>query len=1620
MAIIGVTSSELRNPEKDKFSELIRSENQVTDMLSGLEQEVMDNGSERDKQWLMFDNYIESLFDDTILNNKNNRTIIENHIKNGDYAAITTLLNTWIDNDPGVKAMLENIETAVGRDITIELNSLELGILKNTLTPTNNPNGIPLATAQEPEYWNNGTKGRNTYKAMHEFIDKDPRNRSYQALSPLQRNEAIDANSNGKVTKREMKKGGIIDRYRYSDKDVRDAVHKILNWADGSFSKAEIGSINRQDLTNILTEVLHDYYSQNTAIREPKAFRKYFRETFVKTDSYKKTGLWARKDMQKFIGILEEWLEDKGIQQALNHLADMGEKARNINIVWASNDLELLQNGAVTNKNVFLFLCDFDSNGTIDSTNISKQKPNESRRDTWSVMGLQLYQNMASLADLDAKNIITDGSKTAALIQNILLGARSKSKNNSALSQAIDNYISKENEKWDEGYSLKSFINFMGSKWEYKDHMIGGAKTVVPGVTAIKSYLESLAQESNEWSGDVSDIFVSIEQRKDMLQENAEQAVDISHIYGVIDKSLEWHNYGEAELAYTRRTIADKVLQFVNYFTDTLYVNMDTDGKLASIFHGEATPSAIGKIQQKFYFPDGTRNEQLIKDELGKYINNKIIPTFGVAVDATGNPIIGVGVWTQNTSGDLTKRFAFDFNVGATLPMINWIKGQIPRDFRLGVAVNIEKTRQTKASKTESKNQNRKDLVPTTRVGLHVGAGYEFVINQFYLKAWPVRDRDFPAGIEQKWREFDYLLTTLLNPQDHNFQNGQDYAEKLKQKISNLAEKDDRIGNNIGFLKDMADALGQKMEWAGVFAILNSPAYVNNLGKKTHLLNFFYNQFIDGFHENAVNQDLYNQLAGQGVKITKVNIAAIVGTSIAAIALAPITGWLSMASVVPAVAAGVRMSTFRNSFVPDKDKTRSNYEKIQTHKNMNNAPEFESLQEAAKHLEQQINVLEPGKPNILTVTANDETGHLHIKLNKKGMDARNISLGTIFTYLNIYHADDAKNGFHFENGELILGDVDLHIARIVQKDKVEFHLMLGKDVKTMSKLTWPLGSTDKSSVKWYEKQPESPKPLTKQMVQTLVDGLGDVADKQALVDIVWDRCKNIIPPVTRGDLLVKKYPDGTYKVTYTPNSTVDKLTLTFQVVVDSKKTERKEISGSSIRIDLWTSFEYISSNPDNYEQLRNSLDNLGKHYKNELFETADAARNQKADLLYTFLEPLSRMNYEKAAEQLIKVLENGKVDAYNPFIEKLKDSSLADNQRVLICNKFKHLLAYNATSIKLLTGGTYSNINKLWWLVDSRKTAYEAMAREKNMPSIFRPGWEYYNALRDKTKDWTSYEIQDAHNTIGYTAFYRTAAKHFGIAHPGETKIVKNGNDIAKVYVQDIADVKKTGDWYFNQLVPNSKEFAIIKKNVNKKLQSAGIEFRINTVGDLKAMVVNKRVAYISSKDKTKKESLTFDAKFVFYLMWECTNESVGLELGNIQIRKEQEVPMDTIDTGKTLNSQIAPGKKPPVFVTKRKDGLYNNEYDIQTRQRDLTLAGALRIPTRVTPPTDWPTPDGENPPIDDGGPDGENPPIGPIDRPTPDWENPIGPIDRPGPDGENPPWWTPPGDTAGGGGENG
>jgi|GEM_PF-3481273 len=165
----------------------------------------------------------------------------------------------------------------------------------------------------------------------------------------------------------------------------------------------------------------------------------------------------------------------------------------------------------------------------------------------------------------------------------------------------------------------------------------------------------------------------------------------------------------------------------------------------------------------------------------------------------------------------------------------------------------------------------------------------------------------------------------------------------------------------------------------------------------------------------------------------------------------------------------------------------------------------------------------------------------------------------------------------------------------------------------MTKLDGPVHTETDKPLAGYEKTPESPKLLTKEVVESLVntiDWTNIEPDKQKLIDFVWKESQKNTPPLTRGTLTLKKYPDGAYKLSYARDEKTDKLTLNYELIVDTKKLEWKEVSESNKTRDLARSFGYIENPNTEYQKLRNELESLEKNNKKELCETSIAAINR--------------------------------------------------------------------------------------------------------------------------------------------------------------------------------------------------------------------------------------------------------------------------------------------------------------------------------------------------------------------------------------------------------------------------
>jgi len=90
----------------------------------------------------------------------------------------------------------------------------------------------------------------------------------------------------------------------------------------------------------------------------------------------------------------------------------------------------------------------------------------------------------------------------------------------------------------------------------------------------------------------------------------------------------------------------------------------------------------------------------------------------------------------------------------------------------------------------------------------------------------------------------------------------------MKDNLEELAKTDDAIKNNKAFLQDMISQIRSEMERAGVFELIKNQ---KNETIQKNILAYMYTNCIDAFHENAIEQQTYEQLSGT-LKLTKFKI----------------------------------------------------------------------------------------------------------------------------------------------------------------------------------------------------------------------------------------------------------------------------------------------------------------------------------------------------------------------------------------------------------------------------------------------------------------------------------------------------------------------------------------------------------------------------------------------------------------------------------------------------------------------------------------------------------------------------------------------------------------------------
>ena len=251
-------------------------------------------------------------------------------------------------------------------------------------------------------------------------------------------------------------------------------------------------------------------------------------------------------------------------------------------------------------------------------------------------------------------------------------------------------------------------------------------------------------------------------------------------------------------------------------------------------------------------------------------------------------------------------------------------------------------------------------------------------------------------------------------------------------------------------------------------------------------------------------------------------------------------------------------------------------------------------------------------------------------------------------------------------------------------------------------------------------------------------------------------------------------------------------------------------------------------------------------------------------------------DFNKMVNAVINVLWKDK--KYEAIKNKLLDKNTSAEDKQLIIDR---IMAISASA-------NVHNANGLNENLKLRKNYYKKETMKgPNWQSIFDKlsvdRDEFIKTLNGK------YGLEPRQNLLWATAFYNrnNSAKWLALTWLGATNVLWG-----KTQELTWADKQKAEAWFLGWndekggYIPWVFEKSPIEWDHLKKVVELKAWKKINDA-NLSDLLKKWEIILDNWQKKTK---IKLDMKYVFYLMWECANESVGIELWNIQVQEEHEV----------------------------------------------------------------------------------------------------------------------------------
>ena len=297
-------------------------------------------------------------------------------------------------------------------------------------------------------------------------------------------------------------------------------------------------------------------------------------------------------------------------------------------------------------------------------------------------------------------------------------------------------------------------------------------------------------------------------------------------------------------------------------------------------------------------------------------------------------------------------------------------------------------------------------------------------------------------------------------------------------------------------------------------------------------------------------------------------------------------------------------------------------------------------------------------------------------------------------------------------------------------------------------------------------------------------------------------------------------------------------------------------------------------------EYKSDIDSLFTADVIEWLKTVDSSNRRRfSEFMRTKRDAIN--NFDEMLTALRSVLWKNK--KYEAIMSKLDDENVAFEDKQLIIDR---IMAYSA----------YTNVHDKKWLDQNVKRRGNYYRKE----SMKGPNWQsIFDKLSVKRDDILS-EIHDYNpvfkgNILWATAFYHrnNTAKWLALTWLGATNVL--WGTVKPLENDDRVKAEKWFMWWENEkwdyvpwvLEKTPTEWANLKRIVKGKMGLSGDLSDENLKKILKWEEVELT---LDNSKKMVKVKLEQPIKYVFYLMWECANESVGMELWNITILEQEEV----------------------------------------------------------------------------------------------------------------------------------